>query len=90
MTITLYSQTAVSVSASGGGGVVATNGVGMVAPISGHSPGLVRAQVSHGVRQVAQKILFEVEKYLSFFRIFVCVEKLAVHLLRSSDVSCSE
>jgi len=45
-------QTAVSVSASGGGGVVATNGVGMVAPISGHSPGLVRAQVSHGVRQI--------------------------------------
>ena len=72
MTITLYSQTAVSVSASGGGGVVATNGVGMVAPISGHSPGLVRAQVSHGVRQVAQKILFELEKYLSFVS-YICV-----------------
>ena len=56
MTIILYLQTAVSVSGPGGGGVVATNGVGMVAPISGHSPGLVRAQVSHGVRQVAQKI----------------------------------
>lgn len=26
--------------------------VGLVAPISGHSPGLLRAQVSHGVRQV--------------------------------------
>ena len=38
-------QTALSVPASSYGG-------GMVAPISGDSPGLVRAQVSHGVRQV--------------------------------------
>ena len=52
--------------------MVATNGVGMVAPISGHSPGLVRAQVSHGVRQVAQKILCELGKYLSFVS-YICV-----------------
>ena len=89
MTITLYSQTAVSVSASGGGGVVATNGVGMVAPISGHSPGLVRAQVSHGVRQVAAQKIFR-KKYFKLCFVYLCVEKLAVHLLRSSDVSCSE
>ena len=58
-------------SASGGGGVVATNGVGMVAPISGHSPGLVRAQVSHGVRQVAAQKIFR-KKYLSFVS-YICV-----------------
>ena len=29
------------------------NGVTMLAPISGQSPGLARAQVSHGVRQVS-------------------------------------
>ena len=52
--------------------MVATNGVGMVAPISGHSPGLVRAQVSHGVRQVAQKIFCELGKYLSFVS-YICV-----------------
>merc|ERR1712243_401559 len=33
-------------------GSVNRNGVNMVAPISGQSPGLVRAQVSHGVRQI--------------------------------------
>merc|ERR1719365_67476 len=33
-------------------GSVNRNGVNMVAPISGHSPGLVKAQVSHGVRQI--------------------------------------
>ena len=71
MTLTLYSQTAVSVSGPGGGGVVATNGVGMVAPISGHSPGLVRAQVSHGVRQVAAQKIFR-KKYLSFVS-YICV-----------------
>ena len=38
-------QTALSVPAKSYGG-------GMVAPISGDSLGLVRAQVSHGVRQV--------------------------------------
>ena len=57
-------------SGPGGGGVVATNGVGMVAPISGHSPGLVRAQVSHGVRQVTQ--LRQLGKYLSFVS-YICV-----------------
>jgi len=40
-----HSQTAVVVPRS-------SFSVGMVAPISGDSPGLVRAQVSHGVRQV--------------------------------------
>jgi len=38
-------QTALSVANTGYGG-------GMIAPISGSSPGLIRAQVSHGVRQV--------------------------------------
>jgi len=33
-------------------GSINRNGVNMVAPISGQSPGLVRAQVSHGVRQI--------------------------------------
>jgi len=33
-------------------GSVNRNGVNMVAPISGHSPGLVKAQVSHGIRQI--------------------------------------
>lgn len=46
-------QTALSVPSarptSYGGGMI---GGGMIAPISGASPGLVRAQVSHGVRQV--------------------------------------
>lgn len=32
--------------------VTGVGGVSMVAPLSGHSPGLVRAQVSHGVRQI--------------------------------------
>ena len=74
MILTLYLQTAVSVSGPGGGGVVATNGVGMVAPISGHSPGLVRAQVSHGVRQVAQKIFCELRrKVFELCFVYLCV-----------------
>ena len=35
-----------------------SSGVTMVAPISGHSPGLARAQVSHGVRQVSESAVF--------------------------------
>jgi len=35
-----------------GGGTQATYGRGIIAPLSGASPGLARAQVSHGVRQV--------------------------------------
>jgi len=32
--------------------ITSTNGSTLVAPVSGQSPGLVRAQVSHGVRQI--------------------------------------
>lgn len=35
-----------------GGGPQSTYGRGMIAPLTGASPGLARAQVSHGVRQV--------------------------------------
>merc|ERR1712066_86126 len=41
------SQNVVAVPTISGGG-----GVNMIAPISGNSPGLIKAQVSHGVRQV--------------------------------------
>merc|ERR1719188_1963013 len=41
-----------SVVAASDRSVSSTNGSTLVAPISGHSPGLVRAQVSHGVRQI--------------------------------------
>ena len=38
-----------------------SSGVTMLAPISGHSPGLARAQVSHGVRQVSESAVSSIE-----------------------------
>ena len=51
-------------------GVSGVNGVTMLAPISDQSPGLVRAQVSHGVRQVDRVSNLEVTLDLdtSYFR----------------------
>ena len=49
-------------------GVSGVNGVTMLAPISGQSPGLARAQVSHGVRQVDRVSNLEVTLDTSYFR----------------------
>ena len=56
-----------SVAVPGSYGVSGVNGVTMLAPISGQSPGLTRAQVSHGVRQVGVSNL-ELTLDTSYFR----------------------
>ena len=46
------------------------SGVTMVAHISGYSPGLARAQVSHGVRQVSESVVSSSIFILYVFRLF--------------------
>ena len=54
-----------SVVPTGDRSVSSTNGSTLVAPISGHSPGLVRAQVSHGVRQVSLYFILRLRMLLN-------------------------
>ena len=57
-------------------GVSGVNGVTMLAPISGQSPGLARAQVSHGVRQVGVSNLeLTLESGHVIFQIVLCKDK---------------
>ena len=57
--------------------VSGTNGVTMLAPISGLRPGLARAQVSHGVRQVRSQFSVSEIIYSLFllFQIVLCKDK---------------